>query len=98
MKKIALLAVVVAVVVAFAAPVFADAGCEKAACKEASIFQKMADSMTLGPGKSQNKVIEFSGPKVTTSSNFQNTANGIQEGSAKARNMSLRTNISPKTK
>ena len=92
MKKIALLVLVVAVMVAFTVPAFADAG----AVKEATIFQKMADSMTLGPGKEKNKVVVFSGPKLPTTSHFQESSDGIKEGSAKARAMSLRTNISTK--
>ena len=92
MKKIALLAVVVAVVVAFAAPVFAGgSGCESSSTgKESSLFQKMADSMTLGSGKEKNKVVEFSGPPLCTTKNFQSISDGIKEGSAKAKAMSLR--------
>ena len=93
MRKIALLVLVVAVVVAFAVPAFASCG----KCgKEGSLFQKMADSMTLGPGKEKNKVVVFSGPKLPTTSHFQNTADGIAEGSAKAKAQTLRTNVSVK--
>jgi hypothetical protein len=95
MRKIALLVLVVAVVVAFAVPAFASCGkCEGS--KEGSLFQKMADSMTLGPGKEKNKVVTFSGPKIPTTSHFQNMSDGIAEGSAKAKAQTLRTNVSTK--
>jgi hypothetical protein len=97
MKKIALLVVVVAVVVAFAVPAFADAGAgcaastTKSTCREKSLFQNMADTMTLGPGKEKNKVVELTVPPPVTTKSFQSASEYIKESSARAKAMSLRT-------
>ncbi len=55
--------------------------------KEDSLFKIVKDTLKPGPVKEKNKVRNPL-PKVSV---FQNMANGIKEGSAKARCESLRT-------
>ena len=81
MKRIMILAVV-AFFVASLIPAFAEQP-----KKEDSLFKIVQDTLKPGPGKEKNKVRNPL-PKVSV---FQNMANGIKKGSAKARGESLRT-------
>ena len=82
MKKVAAL-ILVTLFVASTLPAFA--GTEPV--KEKNLFQIIMDSCKPGTVKPKNQ-IRNPLPKVTA---FQNAANGINEGSAKAKNETLRT-------
>ena len=87
MKKFAVIVIALAVVV-YAMPVFAgDAGCAKGT--EKSAFQLIADTVTVkGTVKDRNKLKIVPPEQVNV---FQGCADGIKEGSAKAKETSLRT-------
>ena len=87
MKKFAVIMIALAVA-GYVMPVFAgDAGCAKGS--EKSAFQLIADTITVkGKIKDRNKLRTVPPEQV---SGFQNWADGIKEGSAKARETSLRT-------
>ena len=60
-----------------------------AAAKEKSPFQVMADAINAkGQAKSENASMSLSLKRVTV---FQDIADGIKEGSAKAKPLTLRT-------
>jgi hypothetical protein len=90
MRKLVALLIAIAFV-ASAIPAFAGCGTcgtkagEKAA-GEQSLFQKMSDTMKPGPGLEKNKY-----RKVEKIYLFQSLADGIKEGSAKAKSGTLRT-------
>jgi len=83
MKKIAALAIAVAFVMT-AMPLFAGG---EPKSTEKPIFQMIADSMKCGKARSQNQLRPV--PKEDTAI-FQHCADGIKEGSAKAKQTSLR--------
>jgi hypothetical protein len=84
--KMAVLAVAVLFAVGATCAFADDGSCKKAPCEEKSLFNIVKDTIKPGPGKEKNKVINPL-PTVTT---FQAMADGIKEGSAKARSESLR--------
>ncbi|MBN1527114.1 MAG: hypothetical protein JW919_06005 [Candidatus Omnitrophica bacterium] len=83
MKKAIVLAITVAFVMT-AMPLFAG---EQVKSTEKPIFQIMADTMKGGQVKERNRWRTV--PKEDTAI-FQHCADGIKEGSAKAKQMSLR--------
>ncbi len=88
MKKIAALIIIVAVFVT-ALPVFADTVCgmSREEYKKKPLYNKITDPIRDFKYSEKDKIKPFPGDKVTI---FQHTADGIKEGSAKARQMSAR--------
>ncbi|MDD5422658.1 MAG: hypothetical protein WC592_00560 [Candidatus Omnitrophota bacterium] len=90
MKKLAVILAAAAVVLV-SMQVFADDGGGK------SIFQSMYDAMNVpckAPAKSESADVKEAKKEIEAVKKvqiFQNMADGIKEGSAKAKQMSLRT-------
>ena len=82
MKKIAVL-ILVALFVASTIPAFAG----EQPAKERNLFVIIKDSFKPWKPKPKNEIRN----PLPTVSGFQNVANGIKEGSAKAKNETLRT-------
>jgi len=85
-KRIAALIIAV-LFVASTIPAFAAEG----SAKSDNLFQIIGDTLKPGEVKEKNKI-----KKVEKIYTFQSIANGINEGSAKAKGMSLRTGSSAK--
>jgi hypothetical protein len=81
MKKIGVL-IVMAFFVISAMPVLAA----EQAPKERNLIKIIESTLKPGPGKEKNKLRPIKSINI-----FQNMANGIKEGSAKAKGTSLRT-------
>jgi hypothetical protein len=90
MKKMALIVVAIAVAV-YVMPAFAGgAGCASKASEKSSeqtLFQKASDEVNAAKVQDRFKVKAVPPEEVKV---FQNLSDGIKEGSAKAKNSSLR--------
>lgn len=88
MKKVAALIIIVAFVITVL-PVFAEdtGGMTREQYRQKPLYDKIMDPIRNFKFAEKDKIKPFPGDKVTI---FQNSADGIKEGSAKARQMSAR--------
>lgn len=86
MRTIAIIAVAIALAVT-AMPAFADSGKASSGSSEKSLFQIVGDEVNKLKIRDQDKLIPVPPEQVNV---FQSVSDGIKEGSAKAKNQSLR--------